>query len=129
MSVDISPDLLKGLLAFVTSGALAALITQLVRALLSLRSGARASNREVIKDLAAARDDAEDRAAKWLRDKDYWRGVAGDYNYQLRAGGKVPEPAEPQSPSERERAAANAPRARRAKRAPTTDAIHRILDE
>lgn len=126
--MQISPDTLKAVLTFIVSAGSSALVTQLVRGWMSLRTGARASNREVIKDLAAARDDAEDRAAKWLRDKDYWRSVAGDYSFQLRNHGLVPQPPQPVSPSELAKEVHDSPRRRRAARAPTTAEIQRDPD-
>lgn len=126
--MTISGNVLQALMTFIIGGGLAALVTQLVRGWSSLRTGARASTREVIKDLAAARDEAEEREASLRRDKDYWRGVAGDYGYQLRQAGVLPSPSEPMSPSELRREGQNSPRRRRAQRAPTTDEIKRVED-
>ncbi len=75
-------------------------LTQIIRGYLSLRTGARANTREVVKDLAAARDDEESRHTITQRDRDFWRNVAGAYAYQMRRAGLVPDPAEPVPPSE-----------------------------
>jgi hypothetical protein len=127
--VTLTPELVQTLLTFIVGGGLVTLITQLVRGWRSLKTGARASTREVVKDLAAARDEAEDREAEVRLDKDYWRAVAGDYGYQLRARGITPNPPEPRSPSEQRRETTGSRRWLRAQRAPSTDEIEAIIDE
>lgn len=94
-----SPESISTLITFLVGGGLATLVTQIVRGWSSLRTGARASVREVVKDLAAARDEAEDRRGIAQRDCDYWQGVAAGYGYQLRAAGKLPDPVNPIPPS------------------------------
>ncbi len=101
--MKIDQTMVQALLAFIVGGGLLGLVTQVVRSWSSIKSGARANTREVIKDLAAARDESEDREATVRRDKDYWRGVAADYGFQLRSAGLTPDPAKPMSPSERAR--------------------------
>ncbi len=119
-------EITSELITFVVGGGLAALITAATRGYRSVRAGARASTREVVKDLAAARDAAEDREARVRRDRDYWRSVAGDYGYQLRSAGLVPDPEKPRQPSEVE---AERPRRRRNGGEPTTGEIRRVRDE
>jgi hypothetical protein len=136
--VTLDPGTIQILITFVVGGGLATLIAQLVRAFGSFRSGARASTREVVKDLAAARDEAEDRLSDMRRDKDYWRNVAADYAYQLRQKGVSPVPPEPMSPSERAREIGRreesgsifrgAARASRAAQAPSTEEIDEVYD-
>ncbi len=120
-------------ITFIVGGGLAALLTQFGRVIRSLRSGARATTREVIQDLAAARDEAEEREAELRRDKDYWRNVAGSYGYLLRRNGITPDPVEPRSPSEarldRERRDGKSARQRRAERAPTTEEIEEAAEQ
>lgn len=86
-------------IAVVTSGALATLMTQLVRGWGSLKKGARASTRAVINDMAEDRQSAEDRLEHMTRVAEHWRALAGNYNYQLRANGITPDPENPIPPS------------------------------
>lgn len=129
----LSQDTTEALITFLLGGGVITLVTQGIRASRLWRSGRLATTREVIRDIAAARDEAEEREADLRRDKDYWRGVAGDYGFQLRAAGLVPHPAEPKSPSEVRRDEARAAgrdallRKRRADAAPTTGEIERIM--
>jgi hypothetical protein len=124
-----SGSTLQALLTFVLGGGAIALVTQIVKASRLWRSGRLATTREVIRDIAAARDEAEDREAILRQDKDYWRSVAADYSFQLRQAGLLPNPPEPMSPSERQRQedrlAGRAPslRAERARRAPSTEEV------
>ncbi|MFY1669485.1 hypothetical protein ACN27G_05955 [Plantactinospora sp. WMMB334] len=67
----------------------------------SLRTGARARERESVADLARARDKADARAERAELDRDYWRDVSGGYRYQLRESGIDPVPADPVPPSAR----------------------------
>jgi hypothetical protein len=67
----------------------------------SLRSGARAHERESVQDLSRARDAADDRASRAELDRDYWRNIAGGYSYQLRQAGLTPIPPDPVPPSAR----------------------------
>ncbi|MEW2474598.1 hypothetical protein AB0875_12485 [Micromonospora gifhornensis] len=71
----------------------------------SLRQGARAHERESVRDLSRARDAADDRAGRAEADRDYWRQVAGGYAYQLRLAGVEPIPPDPVPPSARDRTA------------------------
>lgn len=101
--MKISQETISSLITFILGGGLAAFFTQLVRGWSALRTGSRASVREVVKDLAASRDDAETRAATKQRDLTFWRDIAGGYSYQLRSHGHTPDPDEPVPPSARER--------------------------
>ena len=129
MKVD--GDMVATLLTFIVGGGLATLVTQLVRSWSALRAGTRATTREVVKDLAAARDEAEDRLESRTADLDYWRGVAADYNYQLRQAGLVPMPQTPIAPSEQRRGRSReaVEQRRRAERAPSTSEIRAIERE
>lgn len=124
-----SGSTLQALLTFVLGGGAIALVTQIVKASRLWRSGRLATTREVIRDIAAARDEAEEREAVLRQEKDFWRGVAADYSFQLRQAGILPNPPDPVSPSERTRAAdrlaGRAPslRQEQASRAPSTDEV------
>lgn len=126
--MNLSSDAVQTLLTLIISAGGAAFLTQLVRGWISLRSGARASTREVIRDLAAARDEAEEREGILRRDLEYYRSVAGTYEYQLRSNGIEPRPPHPSSPSERGRAQRDprggTVRRSRAEQAPPTEDIH-----
>lgn len=127
--MSVSPGLIQAALGFIIGGGLLVGVTQVVRSWATLRSGARANVRDVIRDIAASRDEAEDREAAMRLDKDYWRDVAGGYGFQLRNHGLTPDPAIPRSPSERARDRRNTSRARRAGRAPTTAEIRAVIDD
>ena len=141
--MKITPELLQVIVTFIVGGGLATLVAQIVRGVGSFRSGARATTREVVKDLAAARDEAEDRLADMVRDKDYWRNTAGSYAFQLRSRGITPDPAEPMSPSERAREIGRRQdkpgrlgrvfrgqaRADRAQAAPSTEELRQVLGD
>lgn len=133
--MKIDQNLITTLITFIIGGGLATFITQVARSWGTLRSGARASTREVVKDLAAARDEAEEREADIRRDKDYWRNVAGGYAFQLRSAGIEPDPPTPLSPSEVRRDKARAKqqvrdaRGTRASKALDTGEIARVLDD
>lgn len=123
------PQMTSEIITFVVGGGLAALITAVVRGYRSVRAGARASTREVVKDLVADRDAAEARTARTQRDRDYWRSVAGDYGYQLRSAGLVPDPERPRSPTEREADRPRTARRRRAAPEVTTGELRRIVED
>ncbi len=97
--MDLVPALITGLLG----GGGALFIAALVKGWSDLRGGARARAREAVIDLAAARDDAENRRAVAEKDRDYWRAIAGRYGYQLRNAGINPDPEMPEAPSDRDR--------------------------
>lgn len=80
-------------------------LQNLFKGLGSLRGGARAREREAVNDLARARDAADHRAEWAEADRDFWRDLAGQRGYQLRAGGIEPIPADPVPPSARRKPA------------------------
>lgn len=108
---DWVPTLVTGLLG----GGGALFIAALVKGWSDLRGGARAREREAVTDLAAARDDAENRRQIAEKDRDYWRAIAGRYGYQLRQHGVNPDPEMPEAPSDRERQRAERDRDRRSR--------------
>lgn len=97
--MKLGPDDISALITFLVGGSAATLVTQVLRGASSLRKGARASTREVVKDLAEARDETEDRLKVMTRDMEYWRSVAGGYIFQMARAGLAPQPAEPSPPS------------------------------
>jgi hypothetical protein len=52
----------------------------------------------VIRDLVDDRADAETRLEHMTRVADYWRGVSGNYGFQLRSAGITPNPEDPIPP-------------------------------
>jgi hypothetical protein len=88
----------QAIITFVVGGGFAALITQGVKVWKSLSLGARATTRAVVRDLADARGEAEARLEHERRVSEYWRAVAGNYSFQLRAAGEVPDPENPIPP-------------------------------
>lgn len=131
--MSLSTGTTQALITFVLGGGVITLVTQLVRASRMWKSGRLATTREVIRDMAAARDEAEEREAEVRADKDYWRNIAGTYGYQLRASGRTPDPEWPQSPSEKrrvaERRSTRTVRQKRAEQAPTTQEIEQALGD
>lgn len=79
----------------------AGFIATLIKGWGSLRSGARAREREAVADLARARDEADERSRMAIADRDYWRLISARYAYQLMRSGLDPDPADPVPPSER----------------------------
>nr|MDT0660874.1 hypothetical protein [Micromonospora sp. DSM 115978] len=94
-------DLITALVAALLGSGGLAFVRAVFRGTRSLRTGARARERESVRDLARARDAADDRAARAEADRDYWRDVAGGYRYQIRESGGVPDPPDPRPPSAR----------------------------
>lgn len=88
------------LIAAVLSTGGAAFVKQLTAGWGSLRSGARAREREVITDLARDRDEAEERCRMTERDSAYWQRIANRYAGQLLRYGYDPDPPDPVPPSE-----------------------------
>jgi ABC-type transporter Mla subunit MlaD len=87
------------LVTLLTGGGAAALVGLLIRSIRTMRAGARASIRDVVKDLSAARNAADDRAREAEADLRYFQWLAGGYAYQLRDHGIAPDPATPTPPS------------------------------
>lgn len=95
------------------SGALTTIITvllsaggatffaNLVRGWGTIKSGARAREREAVDDLARWRDELDERARNAEADRDFWRNVAARYSGQLARAGIEPVPADPVPPTER----------------------------
>jgi hypothetical protein len=126
--MELSPQVVAAIITFIVGGGLVGLITQIVRGVGSLRQGARTSTREVIRDLAAARDESEMREEIVRNDMEYWRRIAADYGFQLRTAGLEPRPAIPRPPSDPLRKVSTL-RGRRAARAPSTEEIQRVAEE
>lgn len=108
-----SNELAQLLITAATGGGAVALVSGGVKAWLSLRSGARASTRAVINDIAEDRAAAEERAERQTRVAEYWRGIAGNYGYQLRRNGITPDPEHPAPPRQSPAAAERQRRSRR----------------
>lgn len=94
-------DVVVALISALIGGGALTTIQAAVGGIRSLRSGARAHERESVRDLAKARDRADDRADRAERDRDYWRDIAGGYRFQLRQAGIDPSPPDPVPPSAR----------------------------
>jgi acyl-homoserine lactone acylase PvdQ len=76
-------------------------VAAVFRGITSLRSGARAREKEAVDDLGRWRDDLDNRARAAERDRDYWCRVANRYAAQLIRHSIDPDPADPVPPSER----------------------------
>jgi len=98
--VKIDPGVTQTLVTFLTGGGLIALITAAVRGFRTVRTGALSSTRAVVRDLVTARNEAEDRLDHALTERDFWRGVAGNYSYQLSSRGITPNPENPVPPKQ-----------------------------
>jgi tRNA A37 N6-isopentenylltransferase MiaA len=96
-----SADTTQTLITALLGGGGALFIGALAKGYTSLRGGARASTREAITDIAAARDDEAKRRSAAEADRDYWRAITGRYGFQLRNAGINPDPETPEAPSER----------------------------
>lgn len=96
--MKIDPSFLQAFITLIVSGALGTLVTGAIRSWGSMRKGARASTRAVIADLADDRREAEERTEHWIRVAEYWRQVAGNYQFQLRSNGISPDPKNPIPP-------------------------------
>lgn len=88
------------LVASILSVGGAAFVKQLLKGWNSLRTGARAREREVVADLAKGRDDAEERCRLAERDAGYWQRIANRYAGQLLRNNIEPDPPNPIPPSE-----------------------------
>lgn len=89
------------IISLLIGGGGVAFVTALAKGIRDLRGGARAREREAVDDLARWRDEADEGRRAAERDRDFWRGTAGSYGYQLRTLGVEPIPANPIPPSER----------------------------
>lgn len=98
--MNIDSGTLQTVVTFLVSGSVVTLVTYAWRAWGSLRSGARANTRAVIKDLADDRAAAERAREHQTRLTEFWRAVAANYSYQLRTNGITPDPETPIPPRE-----------------------------
>lgn len=87
-------EVLTALITALIGAGGATFIGSLIRGWGSLRTGARAREKETLSELIRSRNEAE-------ADRDFWRDVAGGYRFQLRQSGVAPQPADPLQPSER----------------------------
>lgn len=92
------PHAIATIVTFLTGGGLITLITQMVRARTTIKTGALSSTRAVVKDLVEARNEAEQRLDHQTARADYWQGLAANYAYQLRSAGIIPDPEKPVPP-------------------------------
>lgn len=93
-------DLATLLGMFLGAGGLA-FVAAMFKGVGSLRSGARAREREAVDDLGRWRDDLDKRARLAERDSAYWCRIANRYAAQLIRADLDPDPADPVPPSER----------------------------
>lgn len=96
-------DLIIPLVTLLLGGGGLAFLQAMFRGFGTLQTGARAHERESIKDLARARDAADDRAEWAEADRDFWHMDSARVRYQLIHHGVEPVPADPIPPSERRR--------------------------
>ena len=96
-----SPPWLPLIVTALLSAGGATFLGSVVKGWLTLRTGARARERETISDLGADRDRAVESERATLADARYWQRIAGKYAYQLTQAGINPDPETPEPPSER----------------------------
>lgn len=106
MSADVVSLIISGIVGVAGT----TFISQLIRARNSLRSGARASTRAVVKDMAEDRRQAEERTEHQTRLTEFWRATAANYLFQLRSNGITPDPEHPIPPEAAVRGEARARR-------------------
>lgn len=94
------PEFVQAIITVVLSAGGAAFIGQIFKGWKTLRTGARAHEREAVQDLAKARDMADERARVAEDDRDFWRRTSARYAGQLLRAGIDPVPADPIPPSE-----------------------------
>ena len=87
-------EVLTALITALIGAGGATFVGSLIRGWGSLRTGARARERETLAELIRSRNEAE-------ADRDFWRDTAAGYRWQLRQAGIAPVPADPVQPSER----------------------------
>lgn len=93
-------DLTTVIVALLGGGGVA-LVATAFRGVSTLRTGARAREREAIDDLGDDRKAERTMRRQAERDRDYWNRIAMMYAGQLERAGIPPIPAEPVPPSER----------------------------
>lgn len=96
--MNLDPDVTRTLVTFLTGGGLIALITAVARSYRTVRTGALASTRAVVKDLVQARNEAEARQDIADRRAMHWQDIAMGYRRQLLSAGIAPEPRDPKPP-------------------------------
>lgn len=96
MSLDLAT--IVGLILSAGGGAF---VVAVVRSWSDLRAGARAGQREVVRDLMEWRDDLERKLRDSTADSDFWRDLAAQRGAQLREAGIPPASTEPVPPSQR----------------------------
>jgi hypothetical protein len=96
MTVDLGT--IVGLLLSAGGGAF---VVALVKGFGDMKAGARAGQREVVKDLMEWRDDLERKLRDSAADSDFWRDLAAQRGAQLREAGIPPASTEPVPPSQR----------------------------
>ncbi len=94
-------DLVVPLVTLLLGGGGLAFLQAIFKGFGSLRSGARAHERESVNDLSRARDAADERAEWAEADRDFWHATAGRWRYQLVSNGIEPVPPDPVPPSAR----------------------------
>lgn len=94
-------DLIVPLVSALLGGGGVAAIQAFFRGFGTLRSGARALEREAVADLSRARDAADERAEWAEADRDFWHDTAGRWRFQLVTNGIDPMPPDPMPPSAR----------------------------
>lgn len=91
---------LTGVVTLLLGAGGATFVTTVVRGWGTLRSGARAREREAVDDLGRWRDESDERRRLAEADRDFWRQLAARRAAQLaRAGIDIPD--DPLPPSER----------------------------
>lgn len=93
-----------------------AFVVAVVRSWGDLRAGARAGQREVVRDLIEWRDDLDRQRQSAANDRDFWRDLAAQRGHQLREHGIPPAISDPVPPSAREAPLSPRRRAARARR-------------
>ena len=96
MNVDITTVIVALL-----GGGGVALVATSFRGISTLRTGARAREREAVDDLGKDREEERTMRRQAERDRDYWRRICFTYIGQMERAGMKPVPEEPVPPSER----------------------------
>lgn len=94
-------ELVVPLVTLILGGGGVAFLRAAFRGFGSLRGGARALEREAVKDLARSRDKADERAEWAEADRDFWHDTAARWKRQLLVNGIDPVPPDPVPPSAR----------------------------
>lgn len=94
---------LPALVGVLLSAGGGAFLISLVRSWSDLRAGARAGQREVVKDLMEWREDLDGKLRVASADRDYWHDLAARRGAQLRDASIVPEDPHPIPPSVKEK--------------------------